>query len=60
MMVNQCYVYNLKEYAGKTVTMSFKAQWQWIDNKKPVSEPEIYVQLGKEMGANIQKIEGYK
>lgn len=58
MMVNQCYVYNLKAYAGKTVTMSFKAQWQWIDNKKPVAEPEIYVQLGKEMGANIQKIEG--
>lgn len=49
---NQCYVYNLKEYAGKKVAMSFKAK---------VSSSSIaygiYIQKGKELGKNIEQLE---
>ena len=50
---NQCYVYNFNKYKGKTVTMSFKAK---VSNNS--IKDNIYIQKGKNIGANIEKIKG--
>lgn len=56
---NQCYVYDLGNYVGEKVTLSFKAQYQWKDNN-PVATgtPKIYMQLGKGIGRNITELSG--
>lgn len=48
LTANQCYVYNLKDYKDKEVTMSFKV-------KRKVNA-DIYIQKGKEIKANENRI----
>lgn len=59
MISNQCYLYDLGNYVGERVTLSFKAQYKWKDNN-PVAtgEPKIYLQLGKDIGKNITELSG--
>ena len=51
LLSKQCYVYDLSAYAGQTVTMSFEAK---------ITEPKAksYIQIGKEIGKNIELLDG--
>ena len=51
LLSNQCYVYDLSNYAGKTVTLSFLA-------KTTEENAKIYIQKGKSIGNNIEQITG--
>lgn len=51
MLSNQCYVYDLSDYVGETVTMSFLA-------KTTEQNAKIYFQSGKRIGQNIEQITG--
>ena len=53
LLSKQCYVYDLSEYAGQTVTMSFLA-------KVTEKEAKVYIQEGKEIGKNLEEITGLK
>ena len=51
LLSKQCYVYDLSNYAGQTVTMSFSA-------KVTEKDAKVYIQKGKEIGKNIEQITG--
>lgn len=51
LLSNQCYVYDLSEYAGQTVTLSFGA-------KVTEQNAKVYLQQGKSIGKNIELIDG--
>lgn len=50
---NQCYVYDLGDYVGQTITLSCKL-------KVSDASAEVYLQSGKDIGNNIKRIDGIK
>lgn len=51
LLSNQCYVYDFSNHIGETVTISF-------NGKVSDNNGNVYIQLGKSIGDNIEKIEG--
>lgn len=51
LLSKQCYVYDLSNYVGQTVTMSFSA-------KVTEANAKVYIQKGKVIGENIEQITG--
>ena len=49
LVSNQCYVYDLRDYIGKEITLSFLGKVSNTDAK-------VYIQKGKEIGSNIELI----
>lgn len=49
---NQCYVYDLSKYKGREITISFLG-------KTTKENAKIYIQKGKNIGENIEKIDGF-
>ena len=53
LLSKQCYVYDLSNYAGQTITLSFAA-------KVTEENAKVYIQSGKNIGKNIEQITGLK
>lgn len=51
LLSKQCYVYDLSEYKGQTITLSFEA-------KVTEAQAKVYIQKGKDIGKDIELIEG--
>ena len=51
LLSNQCYVYDFSQYKGQTITLTFQA-------KTTEQNAKIYIQKGKEIGKNLEQIEG--
>ena len=51
LLSNQCYVYDLRDYIGKEITLSFLGK---VSN----TNAKVYIQKGKEIGNDIEPITG--